>query len=192
MQNNGHQETRSMQRYRAYGIATVLLGILFANASARGALGNDIGTTQWFDKMRAADNNHAMLKALAGSNGQAVVPADCTEVSAILNIQPPKTPKGKPAHLRIVATDDREDNVPRSPYIYQENTGPSNFYVVLRRGLTYDFFWLLETDEQRFASWGVPANAPKQLRVSLSFDAKGSAKIMMAGAEQAPISKAGK
>jgi hypothetical protein len=164
-----------MQRIRVQWIVTLFLGVLSATQDS------DIGSPQWFDRMRTADGNVAMLKALAGSNGQPVVPPDCAEISAIISGGRPNTFRGKMPSLRIVSTDDRVDNVPRSPFIHQDNGATPNFYAVLKRGLTYDFYWLTrDGDESRFASWTVPANAPRQLRVSLALDARGNAKITMA------------
>ena len=162
-----------MHRIRVQWIVTLCVGVLSATQNG------DIGSPQWFDRMRADDGNVAMLKALAGSNGQPVVPPDCTEISAILTGSRPNT-RGKLPSLRIVSTDDRVDNVPRSPFIHQDNGATPNFYAVLKRGLTYDFYWLTrDGDESRFASWTVPANAPKQLRLSLALDGRGNAKITM-------------
>jgi hypothetical protein len=166
-------------------VALVLLRVLSADtkSTTESTSPGEVGSTDWFKAMRIADNNLAMLKALPGSNGQAVVPADCVEISAVLNF-PGGNYKERLPHLRIVSSDDRVDNVPRSPYIYQNPGQPPHFYTVLKRDLTYEFYWLDGVREDRIGTWKVPPGAANQLRLVFAIDARGSGKIALAGAER--------
>jgi hypothetical protein len=167
--------------------ALVMLGIFPArpDSPTENKQPGDVGSTEWFKTMRTSDTNLAMLKALAGSNGQPVVPHDCIEISAVFTFgsgNPYR--KGSLPHLRIVSTDDRIDNVPRSPYIYQTPGEAPNFYSVLKRDLTYEFYWLDGIKEEKFATWRVPPGAAKQLRLVFAIDGRGSGKIALAGADR--------
>ena len=166
-------------------VALVLLGVLSASTKAgtESTPPVEVGSAEWFKAMRTADGNLAMLKALPGSNGQAVVPPDCVEISAVLNF-PAGSVKERLPHMRILSTDDRVDNVPRSPYIYQTPGQPLHFYTVLKRDLTYEFYWLDGMREDHIGAWKVPAGAANQLRLVFALDARGSGKISMAGAER--------
>jgi hypothetical protein len=85
--------------------------------------------------------------------------------------------KGKVPTLRIVSTDDRIDNVPRTPYVVQNVNEPPNFYTVLKRELTYEFFWLDGARDDLFATWKVPVDAPKQVRLIFALDSTGKCRI---------------
>ena len=173
-------------------VTLVMIGELRANtkAAAEKTGPNDVGSIEWFKSMRAADSNLAMLKALPGSNGQAIVPRDCVEISAILNFSTAPSHDARLPHLRIVSTDDRVDNVPRSPYIYQTPGQPPHFYTVLKRDLTYEFYWLDGMREDRLGTWKVPPGASNQLRLVFAIDARGGGKIALAGAERPRNAKA--
>lgn len=161
----------------------LLAAALFAIVSARGAAvdtpyGGDLGNAKWFEMMRKAGHNSAMLKALPGSNGQVAVPPDCVEISVVVTTGTGTPYKGKLPNVRIVSTDDRMDNVPRSPFIFQSSSEPPNFYLVLKKELNYEFFWNDNTGrEEHFATWRVPSDAPKQVRLLFGVDAGGKCKI---------------
>jgi hypothetical protein len=167
-------------------VALVMVGVLSASTKppTDKAGPDEIGSSEWFKAMRIADGNSAMLKALPGSNGQPVVPPDCVEISAVLNVAATNPYfKGRLPHLRIVSSDDRVDNVPRSPYIYQTPGQAPHFYTVLKRDLTYEFYWLDGMREERIGTWKVPAGAGNQLRLIFAIDARGGGKIALAGGE---------
>ena len=164
--------------------ALVLLGVPALSNSPNQPGKPEVGSSEWFHTMRTADGNLAMLKALPGSNGQAVVPPDCVEVSAVFKLAAGYPHRKRMPHLRIVSTDDRIDNVPRSPYIYQTPGQDPDFYMVLKRELTYEFYWLDAATDERFAIWRVPSGAPKQLQLIFAIDARGSGRISIAAAER--------
>jgi hypothetical protein len=170
-------------------LAAALFGLLSMAAAALDAPYNgDLGSTKWFDLMRNASQNSAMLKALPGSNGQIRVPADCVEVSIVVT-DGSGPYKGKVPTVRIVSTDDRVDNVPRYPFIFQGGNEPPNFYTVLKRDLDYDFYWVdAQGREDRFAIWKVPADAGKQVRLVFAVDGAARCKISVY-AEQRRASK---
>jgi hypothetical protein len=182
-----------MQRMSAYCfVFLTFLGVFPALGSPANDLRpEDVGSSQWFDAMRKSDNNLAMLKALAGSNSQAVVPPDCVEVSGVFTfIRGNPFPKGSIPALRIVSTDDRMDNVPRSPFVYQSNGEAPYFYSVLKRDLLYEFYWLGERSvEGHCSSWKVPADAPKQLRLAFSVGPQGGCKITVSVSARRPSHK---
>jgi hypothetical protein len=162
------------------GVAAVLMG-LFAGEpgfATDAPYSGDLGNSKWFEMMRKAGHNSAMLRALAGSNGQVAVPSDCVEISGIFVSGRGDPWKGKVANVRIVSTDDRMDNVPRSPFIFQGTAEPPNFYTVLKRDLDYAFYWQDEKGrDERFATWKVPGDAPKQVRLVFALDPLGKCKI---------------
>ena len=152
--------------------AVVLLGTVPApGVPVEGPYSGDLGNAKWFEMMRKAGFNSAMLRALAGSNGQVVVPPDCVEVAVVVTTGTGGPYKGKVPNVRILSTDDRMDNVPRQPFIMQSANEPPNFYTVLRRELNYDLYWNDASGrEEHFATWRVPADAPKQLRLIFAVD----------------------
>lgn len=161
-------------------VAAVLLGLFLAapGFASEAPYSGDLGNSQWFDMMRKAGHNSAMLRALAGSNGQSVVPPDCVEISGVFISGRGDAVKGKLPSLRIVSTDDRVDNVPRSPFIFQGTTEPPNFYTVLKRDLNYEFYWQDDKGrDEHFASWKAPADAPKRVRLVFAMDPGGQCKI---------------
>jgi hypothetical protein len=133
--------------------------------------------------MRGSNGNPIMLKALAGSNGQPVVPADCVEIAGVITfVRSNPFAQGKLPSLRIVSLNDWIDNVPRSPYIFQNKSEAPNFYSVLKRDLPYHFYWMDQTGrEQKCTTWQVPANASKQLKLVFTVDAGGACKITLHG-----------
>lgn len=178
-----------MQRKSAFCFTLLtFVGLLYSqNPPAPDA----VGSSGWFDSMRKSDMNLAMFKALAGSNSQAVVPPDCVEISGVFALgRTSPFPKSGMPQLRIVSTDDRMDNVPRSPFIYQSESDAPNFYVVLKRELVYDFLWLGDrTVDSHCATWKVPADAPKQLRLVFSVDPQRACKITVATVAAPPRRK---
>ena len=168
-------------------VVLVALGLGVVSASTKApapeaAQPPELGSAEWFKAMRSSDGNLAMLKALPGSNGQPVVPPDCVEISAVLDVNAAGAQfKSRLPHLRIVSTDDRVDNVPRSPFIYQAPGQPANFYTVLKRDLTYEFYWLDGMREDKLGTWRVPPGAANQLRLVFAIDARGAGKIAVAG-----------
>jgi len=168
-----------MQFKSAYPfLAAVILGVVPAGAAVDNPFAGDLGNAKWFDTMRQAGFNSAMLKALPGSNGQVAVPPDCVEIAVVLTAANGTPYKGKVPNVRIVSTDDRVDNVPRLPFILQSKTEPPNFYIVLKRELNYEFY---SNDDQgredHFATWRVPADSPKQVRLVFAADPGGKWKI---------------
>jgi hypothetical protein len=161
-------------------VAAVFLGFFVAanGYATEGPYAAGLGNSQWFDMMRKAGHNSAMLKALAGSNGQTVVPKDCIEISGVFLSGRGDAFKGKLPSLRIVSTDDRVDNVPRSPFIFQGTAEPPNFYTVLKRDQNYDFYWLDDKGrDELFLTWKAPAEAPNRLRLIFTLDPAGKCKI---------------
>jgi hypothetical protein len=162
-------------------VAAVLLGLSPAppGFATETPYSGDLGTAKWFDMMRQAGQNSAMLRALAGSNGQSVVPPDCVEISGVIISDRGDAYKGKVPNVRIVSADDRVDNVPRSPFIFQgSGPEPPNFYTVLKRDLNYDFYWQDDKGrDERFAVWKAPADGAKQIRLIFALDAGGKCKI---------------
>jgi hypothetical protein len=137
-----------------------------------------LGNAKWFEMLRHAGHNSAMLKALPGSNGQIMVPPDCVEVSVVVTAASGAPYKGKLPNVHIVSTDDRVDNVPRFPFIFRSGGEPPNFYTVLKRDLNYDFYWTdPEGREERFATWRIPPDAAKQVRLLFAVDAGGKCRI---------------
>ena len=160
-------------------LAAALLGLVpVSGVALDGPYSGDLGNPKWFEMMRQAGHNSAMLKALAGSNGQVAVPPDCVEISVVATAGNGAPYKGKLPNVRIVSTDDRMDNVPRLPFIFQSKTEPPNFYTVLKRELNYEFYWNDEQGrEEHFATWKVPSDAPKQVRLVFAVDPGGKCKI---------------
>ena len=159
-------------------LAVVLLGSVSATGAVDGPYSGDLGSAKWFDLMRKAGYHSAMLKALPGSNGQIMVPPDCVEVSVVIVSGSGAPFKGKPPNVRILSTDDRMDNVPRLPFIMHGSNEPPNFYTVLKRELNYEFYWNDNAGrDDHFATWRVPADAPKQVRLLFAVDPGGRTKI---------------
>jgi hypothetical protein len=160
-------------------LAAALVGIAPApGAALDGPYSGDLGNAKWFEMMRKAGHNSAMLKALAGSNGQVVVPPDCVEISVVVTGGSGAAYKGKLPNVRIVSTDDRMDNVPRLPFIFQSSSEPPNFYIVLKKELNYEFYWNdNQGREDHFATWRVPPDSPKQVRLLFAVDPVGKCKI---------------
>jgi hypothetical protein len=118
-----------------------------------------------------------------------MVPIDCVELSIVVT-DGSGPYKGKLPNVRIVSTDDRVDNVPRYPFIFQGANEPPNFYTVLKRDLNYDFYWVdAQGCEDRFATWKVSADAGKQVRLVFSVDGGVRCKISVYSAEQRRASK---
>jgi hypothetical protein len=160
-------------------LAAALLGTVPApGAAPDNPYAGDLGNAKWFDMMREAGFNSAMLRALAGSNGQIRIPPDCIEIAVVVTAANGAPYKGKLPNVRVVSTDDRMDNVPRLPFISQSKTEPPNFYLVLKRELNYEFYWNDDQGrEEHFATWKVPADAPKQVRLLFAVDPGGHCKI---------------
>jgi hypothetical protein len=161
----------------------VLAGALLAIVPARvvavdGPYTGDLGSAKWFEMMRKAGYHSAMLRALAGSNGQIAIPPDCVEVSVVVTAGGGGPYKGKLPNVRIISTDDRVDNVPRQPFIMHSANEPPNFYTVLKRDLNYQFYWNDNVgNEDHFATWRVPPDAPKQVRLVFAVDPGGRTRI---------------
>lgn len=160
-------------------VAAVLFGLFSAapGFATDSPYSGDLGSSKWFETMRKAGFNSAMLRALAGSNGQIAIPPDCIEISGVFTVGRGEIMKGKVPTLRIVSTDDRMDNVPRTPYVVQSVNEPPNFYTVLKRELTYEFYWLDGARDDLFATWKVPVDAPKQVRLIFALDSTGKCRI---------------
>jgi hypothetical protein len=163
----------------AYLLAAAILGVATASAAGLdGPYGGDLGNAKWFDMMRHAGHNSAMLKALPGSNGQIAVPPDCVEIAVVITAGNGAPYKSKAPNVRIVSTDDRMDNVPRLPFVFQSKTEPPNFYTVLKRELNYEFYWSDDQGrEEHFATWRVQSDLPKQVRLLFAVDPGGRCKI---------------
>jgi hypothetical protein len=120
-------------------VAAVLLGFFPAahGFATEAPYSGDLGNPQWFDMMRKAGHNSAMLRALAGSNGQSVVPPDCVEISGVFVSE-----RGDAFKRRCPTfTSSRPTTgwtMSRSPFVFQGTKEPPNFYTVLKRDLNYD------------------------------------------------------
>jgi hypothetical protein len=159
--------------------AVALWGVVTApGAALDGPYSGDLGNDKWFEMMRKAGFNSAMLKALPGSNGQIAIPPDCVEISVVVTAGNGGFYKTKLPNVRILSTDDRVDNVPRQPFVFQSSTEPPNFYIVLKKELNYEFYWNNnEGREEHFGTFRVPADAPKQLRLIFAVDPSGRTRI---------------
>jgi hypothetical protein len=172
-------------------VAAVLFGLFPAapGFATDAPYSGDLGSSKWFEMMRKAGFNSAMLRALAGSNGQIAIPPDCVEISGVFTVGRGEVVKGKVPTLRILSTDDRVDNVPRTPFITQSANEPPNFYTVLKRELTYEFYWLdNQGRDEQFATWRVPADAPKQVRLIFTIEPGAKCRISVFN-EQRPAAK---
>jgi hypothetical protein len=136
----------------------VAVGTLEAQNASNGINSGYVGSDRWFVRMRESSRNQAMLASLSRS-GKATsgVPQDYVEVAALLVF-----PDGNPfpakrlPDLRILCRNPSADPVERAPWI-DENTG---FYTILRKGETYDLFWMYYFGgREKFAEISIARNA---------------------------------
>ena len=83
------------------------------------------------------------------------------------------------AHYMLEADDGAQIYIRNIGYVVPPKEGrPAYFYMVLKRGLTYNFYWLMDGGEERMTSWALPAGASKHVRVTIALDGRGSGRIV--------------
>jgi hypothetical protein len=165
----------------SFGLAMVLaVYTAFAQTSgSNGVYGGYVGSSRWFELMRQSAANSAMLRSLGGSGSRTMVPPDYVEVAGVFAfVRGNPFPKGRFPDLRIRCANPSADSVERGPFISQAEGGPPAFYTVLKRGQTYDFYWMYTFGgKEQFASFSMPADAVKQMQITITVDPKGKGRI---------------
>ncbi|MGB7623042.1 MAG: hypothetical protein WBN92_11890 [Terriglobia bacterium] len=153
----------------------------FAQSSgSNGVYGGYVGSSRWFELMRQSAANSAMLRSLGGSSNRTTVPPDFVEVAGFFAfVHGNPFPKGRLPDLRIRSANTRADSVERAPIISQAGGEAPAFYTVLKKGQTYNLYWMYYSGgKEQFASFSMPADAAKQMQITISLDPKGKGQIL--------------
>ena len=134
---------------------------LYPQSPANGVLNGYVGSDKWFSEMRKSAANQAMLKALSGKSNPKRLPTDFIEVAGIIRFPNGNPfPAGQLPDLRIQGKDPKTDSVERAPYVSKDGS----FYTVLKKGQTYDLYWMYYFgSREKFASIHIePAGKPQR------------------------------
>ncbi len=150
--------------------------VVAQRSTTNGAYGGYLGSSAWFASMRQSAQNMEMLRRLGGGSVRQPVPPNYVEVAGeFVFPQGNPFPKGRLPNLRIKCNCG--DSVERAPFIQQSGEA-ATFYTVLQRGQPYTFTWMYYFGgKEAFASYTVPGNAPKQIKVAFAIDGKGHGRV---------------
>ncbi|MBZ5554623.1 MAG: hypothetical protein LAO21_18045 [Acidobacteriia bacterium] len=164
------------------GLLLVVCPAFPQSSGSNGVYGGYVGSARWFEVMRQSAANSAMLRSLGRTESRPVVPPDFVEVAGVFAfIHGNPFPKGRIPNLRIRCANPSADNVERSPFISQTEGEAPAFYTVFKKGETYNFSWMYYFgSKEQFASFSIPADAAKQMQVTISVDPKGKGRILLA------------
>ncbi len=85
-------------------------------------------------------------------------------------------PDGRFSDIRIACRKHEADSVERSPTVTTSSTSRPGFWTALKRGQSYDFFWVSFLGQRSiFGSWTVPTNAPRWSGLNIALDSQAKA-----------------
>jgi hypothetical protein len=157
-------------------ILLYLAGILLLNSApglcvlgqnaTNGVYGGYVGSDKWFTEMRKTAANQALMQSLAGTRDPRKIPEDYVEFAGqIVFPDGNPFPDGRLPDLRIICRNQDTDSVERAPFL-----DGSSFYTVLRKGQTYDLYWMYYFgSKEKFASVSIRPDGPKQRQCAIEY-----------------------
>ena len=151
-----------------------LVRMASAQSSSNGVYGGFTASDQWFADMEHSAANQAMIQAVAGTGNFQKLPPDYVEIAGRIVF-----PGGNPfpdkelPDLRIDCVNQHVDAVDRAPFLNNQ----AEFYTVLKRGQTYDFYWFYYFgSREKFARITVSSRGARRRKLVIVYRWKGSAK----------------
>lgn len=151
-----------------------LVRLASAQSSSNGVYGGFTASDQWFADMEHSAANQAMIRAVSGTGNFQKLPPDYVEIAGRIVF-----PGGNPfpdkelPDLRIDCVNQHVDAVDRAPFLNNQ----AEFYTVLKRGQTYDFYWFYYFgSREKFARITISTRGPRRRKLVIAYRWKGSAK----------------